>query len=173
MKNPFMPEGVRTLRATAYGGVLISTRKWAILCVEPLMPTILLVDDDEPIRVLITALCRRAGIEVHCAGDGQTAISMLRKRPYAAVLLDLLLPKVNGFEVLREVRSFAPALLSRTILITAASEATLRDFDGGGSLVMLRKPFDIDDLMDALISCTSCGDASSVETMSSGQRVGL
>jgi DNA-binding response OmpR family regulator len=137
------------------------------------MPTILLVDDDEPIHVLIRALCTRAGIEVDCAADGETAISMIRRRRYDALLLDLMLPRVNGFEVLREVRASAPALLRRTILITAASDAMLRDFDGGGSLVMLRKPFDIGDLMDALVSCTSSGDESSAEPPSSGHRVGL
>jgi DNA-binding response OmpR family regulator len=137
------------------------------------MPTILLVDDDGPIHVLIRALCGRAGIEVDCAADGETAIAMIRRRRYDALLLDLMLPRVNGFEVLREVRAFAPALLGRTILITAASEAMLRDFDGGGTLVMLRKPFDIGDLMDALVSCTSSDDESSVKPLSSGHRVGL
>ena len=136
------------------------------------MPTILLVDDDEPIHVLIRALCRRAGIEVDSAADGETGIAMIRRRRYDALLLDLMLPKVNGFEVLREVRAGAPALLGRTILITAAPDAMLRDFDGGGTLVMLRKPFDIGDLMDALIACTSSDDESSVNARP-GYRLGL
>jgi DNA-binding response OmpR family regulator len=119
------------------------------------MPTILLVEDDEPTSVLIAALCRRIGIEVERVGDGEAALERIRRRPYAALLLDLMLPKMNGFELLREVRCCAPALLSHTIIITAASDATLRDFDGGGTLVMLRKPFDIADLVDALMSC--CG----------------
>lgn len=120
------------------------------------MPTILLVDDDEPICVLITAICARMNVQVECAPDGEIGLAMLRRRPYDALLLDLMLPKQNGFEVLRELRSFMPLLLSRTIIITAASDATLRDFDGGGSLVLLRKPFDIADLTDALTACTGC-----------------
>jgi DNA-binding response OmpR family regulator len=119
------------------------------------MPTILVVEDDEPTRVLITALCRRAGIDVEVAADGVHALDLIRRRPYAALLLDLMLPKMNGFELLREVRACAPALLSRTIIITAASDLTLRDFDGGGTLALLRKPFDIADLMDALIRVCS------------------
>ena len=120
------------------------------------MPTVLLVDDDEPIGSLIATLCARLGLAVERAADGVEGVSMLRRRPYDALLLDLMLPKMNGFEVLREIRSFAPAMLSRTIVITAASDATLRDFDGGGTLALLRKPFDIDDLADVLISCTGC-----------------
>ena len=120
------------------------------------MPTILLVEDDEPTRVLITALCRRIGVEIELAADGAHALTLLRTRSYDALLLDLMLPKLNGFELLREVRACASALLSRTIIITAASDMTLRDFDGGGTLALLRKPFDIADLTDALLAC--CGN---------------
>jgi CheY-like chemotaxis protein len=123
------------------------------------VPTILLVEDDEATRVLIAALCRRLGVEVELACDGECALSMIRKRPYDALLLDLMLPKMNGFELLREIRASAPALLSRTIVITAASPMTLRDFDGGGTLALLRKPFDIVDLVDALLACCGIGDS--------------
>jgi DNA-binding response OmpR family regulator len=137
------------------------------------MPTILIVEDDEPTRVLITALCRRVGIDVEVAADGVHALDLIRRRPYAALLLDLMLPKMNGFELLREVRACAPAMLARTIIITAASDLTLRDFDGGGTLAMLRKPFDIADLLDALICiCSplsrSSGVRSSLSLPSSG-----
>lgn len=120
------------------------------------MPNILLIEDDEATCVLITALCARLGINVETASDGAAGVAMIRAGSYDALLLDLMLPKLNGFEVLREVRAAAPALLARTIVITAASESTLRDFDGGGTLVLLRKPFDIADLHDALVSCTGC-----------------
>src|SRR3712207_478938 len=125
------------------------------------MPTILLVEDDEPIRVLILALCRRIGIEVHVAADGVRALDLIRHGAYSALLLDLMLPRMNGFELLREVRACAPSLLARTIIITAASDATLRDFDGGGTLALLRKPFDIADLVDGLIACL--GDTHQVD----------
>jgi two-component system, OmpR family, response regulator len=119
-------------------------------------PKILLVDDDEPIRLLITAICKRLKIDVDYAPDGEAAVAMIRRRDYDALLLDLMMPKQNGFEVLREVRACAPDLLGKTIIITAVSDATLRDFDGGGTLVLLRKPFEIADLIDALVACTAC-----------------
>lgn len=120
------------------------------------MSTLLLVEDDEPTRVLITALCRRLGIDVDLACDGVHALELIRTRTYSMLLLDLMLPRMNGFELLREVRACAPLLLARTIIITAASDMTLRDFDGGGTLALLRKPFDIADLIDGLIAC--CGN---------------
>lgn len=120
------------------------------------MPNVLVIEDDEAIRVLISALCTRLGLEVETAADGAAGVALIRKRKYDALLLDLMLPQVNGFEVLREVRVSAPALLARTIIITAVSDATLRDFDGGGAMLLLRKPFDIADLHDALAACTGC-----------------
>lgn len=123
------------------------------------MPTVLVIEDDDAIRVLISALCKRLGLAVEVAADGADGVAMIRQRHYDALLLDLMLPKVNGFEVLREVRASAPSLLARTIIITAVSDATLRDFDGGGTLVLLRKPFDIADLHDALVACTGCMEA--------------
>ena len=123
------------------------------------MPTVLVIEDDDAIRVLISALCTRLGLNVELAADGAEGVALIRKRSYDALLLDLMLPKVNGFEVLREVRATAPSLLARTIILTAVSDATLRDFDGGGTLVLLRKPFDIADLHDALVACTGCMEA--------------
>lgn len=123
------------------------------------MPTVLVIEDDDAIRVLISALCARLGLTVEVAADGVAGVAMIRKRNYDALLLDLMLPKINGFEVLREVRASAPSLLARTIIITAVSDATLRDFDGGGTLALLRKPFDIADLHDALVACTGCMEA--------------
>ena len=117
------------------------------------MPTILLIEDDEPIRALIIALCRRSGIDVHVAEDGVRALELIRRGCYSALLLDLMLPRMSGFELLREIRSYDPSLLPRTIIITAATDATLRDFDGGGTLALPRKPFDIADLVDGLAAC--------------------
>ena len=128
-------------------------RKCRIL--RAIMPTVLLVEDHEPTRVLIAALCRRLHLDVDVAGDGVIALELIRTRRYDALLLDLMLPRMNGFELLREIRACAPALLPRTVIVTAACEATLRDFDGGGTLALLRKPFEITDLADALLVC--CG----------------
>lgn len=121
----------------------------------PQMPNVLLVEDHEPTRVLIAALCRRLGLEVEVAADGVVALDLIRKHSFDALLLDLMLPRMNGFELLREIRACAPSLLPRTVILTAASEVTLRDFDGGGTLALLRKPFEIADLADALLVC--CG----------------
>lgn len=116
---------------------------------------VLLAEDDCGIRDLMTTVLTRSGIEVDAVGDGATVLRQIRSTSYEAILLDLMLPDVNGFEVVRELRSTAPAILDRTIIVTAASESTLRDFDRTQVFALIRKPFDIDDLLGTIASCAT------------------
>jgi CheY-like chemotaxis protein len=114
---------------------------------------LLLIDDDEAIRTLIHAIFRRNDVVVDSAADGAAALERLRRREYDAILLDLMLPGVNGFEVIRDLKSRNPKLLDRTIVLTAASDRTLRDFtDGRLVRRVMRKPFDVGDLMREVLA---------------------
>jgi DNA-binding response OmpR family regulator len=111
---------------------------------------ILVVEDDPAICALLEALLRRRGYEYDVVSDGNDAIRRLRCGSYSAVLLDLMLPGVFGFDVLRFLDAERPAMTPRVVIITAASAATLRDFDGSKVHAVLRKPFDIQELLDHL-----------------------
>src|ERR1043166_9343479 len=108
---------------------------------------VLLVDDDPSVRSLLAALMKRDGVAHETACDGAEAIPRLRRRDYGAVVLDLMLPERNGFEVLRFLKAERPHMLERVVVITAATESTLRDFEDRRHVAaVLRQPFDIDDL---------------------------
>jgi DNA-binding response OmpR family regulator len=112
---------------------------------------VLLIDDDPCVRSLLGALMARDGLAHETACDGAEAIARLRRRDYGAVVLDLILPKRNGFEVLGFLKAERPHMLERVVVITAATESTLRDFDDRRHVAaMLRKPFDIIELRDAV-----------------------
>lgn len=114
---------------------------------------VLVAEDDAGIRDLLTTILSRVGIDVDVAADGATALKQLRANRHGAVLLDLMLPEVNGFEVIRELRAVAPSILDRTIVITAASESTLRDFDRSEVFAVIRKPFDVEELLGCIADC--------------------
>lgn len=116
-------------------------------------PLVLLVEDDPGIQGLVSVLFARRGIGVDVVSDGEQALRLLRDRAYAVILLDLMLPHVNGFEVIRELKAQSPEMLQRTIVITAASDLTLRDFDPTQVRRVLRKPFAIADLISAVEQC--------------------
>jgi CheY-like chemotaxis protein len=119
-------------------------------------PRVLIVDDDDGIQTLMKALLRRRKVIVDSASDGDAALRKMRERNYDSIVLDLMLPKVNGFEIVRELKTNAPELLKRTIVVTAVSNHALADFEDS-ELVrrVLRKPFDINEFIDEVLACAT------------------
>lgn len=91
------------------------------------MPHVLVIDDDPATQTLFAAVLRQHGIECTALGDGEVALAELRRKQYDVVILDLLMPKVNGFEVLRELKCVSREVLDRVIVCSAISEARLHD----------------------------------------------
>ena len=94
------------------------------------MRPVLVVEDDRPTHALLVALVRRCGFESRSAFDGPPALRHIREERQAAVILDLLLPTLDGFQLIAEVSRFAPELLPRIIVVTAASESQMRNYEG-------------------------------------------
>jgi two-component system, OmpR family, KDP operon response regulator KdpE len=68
---------------------------------------ILIVDDEPQIRRALRTALTGHGYEVEIAEDGETALALLAARPADALVLDLIMPGIDGFEVLRETRTWS------------------------------------------------------------------
>lgn len=68
------------------------------------MPTVLVVDDVPTELEIICRILQDAGMQVQRAGDGEEAIALIRKTATDLVVLDVVMPRMNGFEVIRELR---------------------------------------------------------------------
>jgi DNA-binding response OmpR family regulator len=120
------------------------------------LPMILIIDDDPGIRGLLSVVLRRKGFDCDVAVDGAEAEKKLRTRDYDAILLDLMLPRLNGFEIIRFLKAERRALLERVIVVTAVAEITLRDFDDQKLVwALLRKPFDLHHLIETVTDCAA------------------
>ena len=118
-------------------------------------PFVLLADDNEATCTLITALLRPA-FTVEVAGDGAEAIEKLKRREYAAVLLDLLMPVVDGYSVLDYVKSECPGLEQRVLVVTAAlSGREMQRVRTYGVRGVIAKPFEVDALVSAVQDCAA------------------
>ncbi|HUJ12275.1 MAG TPA: response regulator [Thermoanaerobaculia bacterium] len=115
--------------------------------------TVLVVDDDQALRGFFTTLLSRKGFNVDVASDGRTAYDQLNRHNYSVILLDLMMPNVNGFELLERIRRDSPALLDRVIIMTGASQRAIENLDTTRVWGMIRKPFDIDQLVNSTIDC--------------------
>ncbi|MCQ2508959.1 MAG: response regulator transcription factor [Lachnospiraceae bacterium] len=80
---------------------------------------ILVVDDEKLIVKGLRFSLEQEGMEVDCAYDGETALNMIREQEYDMVLLDIMLPKMNGLEVCQQVREFSSVPI---IMLTAKGE---------------------------------------------------
>ncbi len=87
--------------------------------IAPNPPRILVVDDEAPIVELVASYLEREGWLVEKAGDGLTALELIRTSEPDAVVLDLMLPGMDGIEVCRQMRAFSDAYV---LMLTARSE---------------------------------------------------
>ncbi|HEX8617526.1 MAG TPA: response regulator [Thermoanaerobaculia bacterium] len=110
---------------------------------------VLVVDDEAAIRALVAKIVERAGYPVDTARDGAEAIEKLSNTRYAVLVLDLMMPNVDGYALIRHVKQRGgdrPAI----IVISAGDSAAFRQLDGAVVHSILRKPFDIDVLGDLI-----------------------
>lgn len=108
---------------------------------------VLVVDDDLAIRVLLDAVLKRMGFNVMLAQDGRRALELLERYEYDLLLLDLLMPIVDGYEVLDRLR---PERHLPVIVFTGV------DDDGIPSdrvCQALRKPFDLELFCETVARC--------------------
>ena len=99
---------------------------------------ILIVEDDTAIREGVAEFLKENEYEVFCAEDGEKALEILKSKEIHLALLDIMLPKKNGIEVLKELRTFSELPV---IMLTAVTdeETQVQTFDNPFSLILLLK----------------------------------
>lgn len=88
-------------------------------------PDILVVDDEASVVEVVSLYLKREGYEVRQAHDGETALAALEERKPALVVLDLMLPQIDGLEIMRRLRA-EPTTNVPVIMLTARSQETDR-----------------------------------------------
>jgi chemosensory pili system protein ChpA (sensor histidine kinase/response regulator) len=92
------------------------------------VPHVLLVDDSLSVRRVVSQIIRRLGYEVTTAADGQEAINVLANQDFMAVITDLEMPRVNGFELLSELRRRLVYATVPVAMLTTRTSDKHRDF---------------------------------------------
>ncbi|HEX9500176.1 MAG TPA: response regulator [Thermoanaerobaculia bacterium] len=114
---------------------------------------VLVVDDDQALRGLFTTLLGKNGFAVDTAADGRIAFDQIHLHNYSVILLDLMMPDVNGFELLDWLERDSPSLLQKVIVMTRASQRAIQNLDTSRVWGLIRKPFDIDNLVSSTLAC--------------------
>ena len=110
---------------------------------------VLVVDDDDVIRQLITVNLELEGFDVVTAVDGQDALDKVKDAGVSVVTLDVMMPRVDGWEAASRLRSDPDTAHIKVVLLSArAQEADLQRGEKIGVDAYLTKPFDPDELID-------------------------
>lgn len=117
------------------------------------IPRALIVDDDDPIRAMLSKVVERQNFLVDTARDGEEAISRIEEDGYSVILLDLMMPRVDGYAVLRYMKEHHYHKLARTIIASAIPESEfVRRFSEPVYRVHT-KPFDMSELIADICRC--------------------
>ncbi|HXI14298.1 MAG TPA: response regulator [Thermoanaerobaculia bacterium] len=102
-----------------------------------------LVADDDPLnRKLLTMILKDEGHEVTTVEDGVEAIDIIKRKEFKAIVLDLLMPEVSGFEVVQHLIAHNPMILERVIILTGLDEKYTGRFDHSMFYAFATKPID-------------------------------
>ena len=111
------------------------------------MATILVIDDQEPVRRLLRAVLERAGHEVTEAPNGRLGLAAYRERPTDLVITDMLMPEMNGIDMILELTR---AFLNVKVIAISGAPDTQNALDAAkllGARHTLHKLFSIDALL--------------------------
>lgn len=125
---------------------------------------VLVVDDDAVVRSILSTALRQRNLLIDEAADGEEAIRLLRETAYSVVLLDILMPGVDGFGVLDAIDSsgaYPPVVL----VVSGADRYVLDQLDSRRIHGVVRKPFDPHEIASVVAACAEIRGRSTFETM--------
>jgi DNA-binding response OmpR family regulator len=118
--------------------------------VSPLKPRVLIVEDDPDLLVVLRVNLTAMGVDPILAGDGRTAISRILAEKPDAVVLDVMLPGIDGWSVLEDLHAMGDPVP----IVVCSAKKDVEDRERArelGATGYVIKPFDIDRLVDAVM----------------------
>lgn len=114
------------------------------------MKRILVVEDNAEVAKLLELILRRAGYEITTAGDGVEALDRFQEQPPDLVLLDIMLPRMDGYEVCTHIRHDFHSTIPVVMLSSLDSPLDMERSREAGATDHIAKPFDKDQLLDII-----------------------
>jgi DNA-binding NtrC family response regulator len=111
--------------------------------------SILVVDDEDALRTVLSSELLNEGYEVRAASDGDEAITEVQKSPFDLVLLDIKMPRMNGFEVLKFIKESHPK--TKVVMLTGFADLkNAIESKKLGADDFVSKPYDLVDLLTTI-----------------------
>ena len=124
---------------------------------------VLIVDDEKDVRDILFTVLQQRGIQADCAANGREALDLIAQHPYVVVVLDLMMPEVDGFAVLESLKS--AGTMPVVLVLTAADQGLIERLDASLIHGLVRKPFEPSEIADVIAACADIRSRSMFETM--------
>lgn len=116
--------------------------------------SVLVVDDERVVCNAIARQLRNAGYTVHVAYNGNDAITLLKDQHIDLALIDIRMPKISGFDVLKHIQESTPS--TKSIMMTAYADIkSAIDSISFGAVDIISKPLDVDEVILTISRCLS------------------
>jgi sigma-B regulation protein RsbU (phosphoserine phosphatase) len=126
---------------------------------------VLVVDDDPVIRRLLVTTLRRHSLTVDEASDGLAALALIKEHQYSVILLDLLMPVLDGYGVLDALDGPSMASPPVVLVITGVDRSAVDHLDPQRIHGIVRKPFDPEELASVVVACAEIRGRNTFGTM--------
>ncbi len=126
---------------------------------NPTTKKILLVEDEDFIRELYVRQLTKEGFQIKSASDGQSGLNLLKTESFDLLLLDIMLPGINGLQLLREFKTQNPNSPMVTILLTnLGQEAVIKEgFELGAQAYLIKASYTPDQVVNEVKNALSGG----------------
>lgn len=117
------------------------------------LSSVLIVEDDQAIRAMLLSALRREPLHVETAADGLEALEKVRTGTFALVVVDLMMPRMDGFAFLEELQKLRTRLRPIVFVMTAYDDAMLHRLGAETVHAFIRKPFDLGLMVELVRDC--------------------
>ena len=124
---------------------------------------VLIVDDEKDVRDILFTVLQVRGIQADCAANGREALDLIAQHPYVVVVLDLMMPEVDGFGVLETLHE--AGTMPVVLVLTAADQGLVDRLDASLIHGVVRKPFEPAEIADVVAACADIRSRGMFETM--------
>lgn len=120
---------------------------------------ILLIEDEDSIRELYVRQLTKAGFLVTAAATGEEGLENLKKDQFDILLLDIMLPGINGLQVLREFKTLFPTTLTKVVMLTNLGQDSVikEGFELGANAYLIKASFTPDQVINEVKNVLSGG----------------
>ncbi len=127
---------------------MVGNKNWFDRAIMSKKKRVLVVDDEPSVAKTVKLVLETSGFEACIVFSGEECLKKIEKEKFDLVLLDMVMPKMNGWQVFEEIRKMNPELTVAFLTVMNYSNAAREKLEKDGLKAVITKPFENEDLVN-------------------------